>query len=140
MKKLAVIILLASFYSCGNAQNNSTEAKSSTSEVTQTPTVKNLDQSKLAEKLQDENVVLIDVRTPGEVQNGFIKGAHLFIDINGSNFDAEIEKLDQSKTYIMYCRSGARSGRAAKIMINKGFEDVYNLVGGIMGYSGEVSR
>ena len=86
------------------------------------------------------NAVLVDVRTPEEVASGYIKGADKFININGSNFETEINALDKSSTYIMYCRSGARSGRAAEFMIDNGFTDVYNLSGGILNYSGDIAK
>ncbi len=132
MKKIFTLALLTTIIACGNAQNNT--------EGEQTPTVKNLAQEDLADKIADDSVIVIDVRTPAEVKQFYIKGADMFIDINGDNFEAEIDKLDKSKTYVMYCRSGGRSGRAANIMVNKGFEDVYNLEGGITDYKGELGR
>ena len=141
MKKIVILtFLLATLFACGNAKTNSTETENTTTSTEQTPSVKVLSQENLATKMQDSNVVVIDVRTPQEVSSGYIKGADKFIDINGSNFQSEINNLDKSKTYIMYCRSGARSGRAADYMIENGFTDVYNLSGGILNYRGEISN
>jgi rhodanese-related sulfurtransferase len=102
--------------------------------------VKNLSQKDLANKLKEDNIVLIDVRTPGEVASGYIPESDLFMDINRSDFDQKIAELDTTKTYVMYCRSGARSGRAANKMIALGFSDVYNLSGGILAYKGELKK
>jgi len=102
--------------------------------------VKNLSQADLENKLQEENVVLIDVRTPGEVASGYIPEADFFIDIKGSDFDQKISELDTTKTYVLYCRSGARSGRAASALVKKGFKDVYNLQGGILAYKGQLKQ
>ena len=88
----------------------------------------------------EKNTVVIDVRTPGEVNNGFIKGADLFIDFNGGDFENEIEKLDRSKKYIVYCASGNRSAKASKVFVDKGFNEVYNLKGGISSWEGEILR
>lgn len=100
--------------------------------------VKNLAQTDFANVVKKEKAIVMDVRTEGEVASGYIKGTTLFADVNGSDFNAKISKLDKSKTYIIYCRSGARSGKAANIMVQNGFKNVYNLNGGIMNWSGEV--
>lgn len=99
---------------------------------------KNIDAKTFMEKMADSSTLVIDVRTPGEVQAGYIKGADLFIDINGADFDKKIAELDSTKTYLVYCRSGARSARASSIMVQKGFGSVYNLSGGIMNYPGDI--
>jgi phage shock protein E len=143
MKKTVILFSLAfSLFACGNAQTKS-DANTAVEEAAveaQKPAVQALNQSDLATKLQEENVVLIDVRTPGEVSSGYIKGANKFIDINGASFESDIKALDKSKTYVMYCRSGGRSGRAAEFMVSNGFTTVYNLLGGISSYSGEVVK
>ncbi len=102
--------------------------------------VKTLKQADLSAKLQEDNVVLIDVRTPGEVTSGYIPEANLFIDINGADFNKKIAELDTTKTYVVYCRSGARSGKASSYMVTNGFTDVYNLEGGILAYTGETKQ
>jgi rhodanese-related sulfurtransferase len=86
----------------------------------------------------EKNTVVIDVRTPDEVSNGYIKGADLFIDFNGGNFENEIEKLDRSKKYIVYCASGNRSAKASKVFVDKGFKEIYNLTGGIGSWEGDI--
>ncbi len=86
----------------------------------------------------EKNTVVIDVRTPNEVSNGYIKGADLFIDFNGGNFENEIEKLDRSKKYIVYCASGNRSAKASKVFVDKGFKEIYNLTGGIGSWEGDI--
>lgn len=142
MKNYVILtFLLASLMACGNAKTNSTDSETTIENGNnQTPTVKTLSQGDLAAKMQDSTVVVIDVRTPEEVASGYIQGADKFININGSNFETEINALDKSSTYIMYCRSGARSGRAAEFMIDNGFTDVYNLSGGILNYSGDIAK
>ena len=74
---------------------------------------------------QADGVVLIDVRTPEEFNEGHIAGA-LNIDVQSSSFDSEIASLDKSVTYALYCRSGNRSGVAAGKMSDVGFTSVLN--------------
>jgi rhodanese-related sulfurtransferase len=84
-------------------------------------------------KLIAENpaAVILDVRTPAEFKQGAIKGA-INIDIMGSSFNEKIAQLDKDKTYLVYCRSGNRSGSACSSMGKDGFKNIYNLSGGMM--------
>lgn len=106
----------------------------------QTSGVKNLSQENLSTKLQAEGVVVIDVRTPGEIARGFIPETDLFINVNGADFDQKISTLDTTKTYIIYCQSGARGQQAATRMAAKGFASVFNLQGGISSYKGQIKQ
>lgn len=86
----------------------------------------------------DDNAVVLDVRTDDEVADGIIENA-IHIDIyRGQEFIAEIEELDKSKNYYVYCRSGNRSGQACNIMEQLGFENAYNLEGGILEWEGDL--
>ncbi len=86
----------------------------------------------------DENSIILDVRTEDEWNEGIIPEA-LNIDIHGGQeFINEIETLDKTKNYYVYCRSGARSAKACEIMNELGFENTFNLSGGFLGWNGEV--
>ncbi|MDC6354716.1 MULTISPECIES: rhodanese-like domain-containing protein [Robiginitalea] len=88
----------------------------------------------------DPDAVILDVRTDEEMEEGYIPGA-IQIDIyRGQGFLDEVEKLDKSKSYYVYCRSGNRSGQACSLMQSKGFERTYNLVGGMLEWDGEVTE
>jgi len=76
---------------------------------------------------------LLDVRTPEEVREGHIAGA-LNLNFYDSDFRRQLESLDESKPVYVYCRSGGRSGRAAKMLRDAGFPKVYDLEGGILGW------
>ncbi|AOZ97997.1 rhodanese [Flavobacterium palustre] len=92
----------------------------------------------IAQLEEDENAVILDVRTEDECDEGIIPNA-INIDIHkGQGFISEIEKLDKSKNYYVYCRSGARSAKACEIMNELGFENAYNLLGGMLDWDGEV--
>jgi len=89
--------------------------------------------------LNDQNAVILDVRTDHEVSEGIIPNA-IHIDIyRGQEFLSEIKELDKSKRYYVYCRVGARSGQACSIMNQLGFEYTYNLVGGFSNWRGEIT-
>jgi len=88
----------------------------------------------------DNNAVVLDVRTQDEVDEGMIPNA-IHIDIyKGQGFVDEVEALDKTKSYYVYCRSGARSGQACGIMNQLGFEKAYNLEGGFMNWQGDVAH
>jgi len=75
-----------------------------------------------------ENVVILDVRTSAEFNESHVKGA-LNIDIRENDFKDKIAKMDKSKTYKVYCRSGNRSSQAIKIMKDLDFKNIENIGG-----------
>lgn len=95
------------------------------------------DAYKMINNLKDSpSFVILDVRTPGEFKSGYIEGA-INIDFYSSDFKEQLAKLSKIKTYLVYCKSGARSGRATKIMEKMGFSKIYNLNGGIIKWEKE---
>lgn len=78
---------------------------------------------------------VLDVRTPEEVAEGHLAGS-VNINFLGENFAQEIEALNKNKTYLLYCRSGSRTRRAADQMQKAGFKKVYMLEGGITAWNG----
>ncbi len=101
--------------------------------------MENLSQEEWVSQLEnDDKAVVIDVRTDNEVADGIIINA-IHIDIyKGQEFVNEIEELDKDKNYYVYCRSGNRSGQACNIMNQLGFENAYNLEGGILEWEGDL--
>lgn len=77
---------------------------------------------------------VIDVRTPEEVEEGQLAGA-MNINFLGENFSQEIAALNKNKTYLLYCRSGARTRKAADQMQKAGFKRIYMLEGGITAWN-----
>lgn len=100
----------------------------------------NLTQNDWTNQLEiDKNAIVLDVRTEDECNDGIIENA-IMIDINkGQYFINEIESLDKSKNYYVYCRSGVRSAKACDIMNELGFDNTYNLLGGFIQWDGEVA-
>lgn len=92
----------------------------------------------LSQLENDDNAVILDVRTDAEVADGIIPNA-IHIDIyKGQEFIDEVDALDKSKNYYIYCRSGNRSGKACQIMEELGFENTYNLLGGMLEWEGDI--
>jgi rhodanese-related sulfurtransferase len=91
---------------------------------------------KLVYKEKIENsiaVQLVDVRTPAEYSAGHIDQA-LNIDYNAPTFEQRIQTLDKTKPVYIYCQSGGRSSRAAKVMQSLGFQEIYDLQGGYLAW------
>ncbi len=100
--------------------------------------MENVNQQKWQELIdKEENAVIIDVRTPMECAEGIQPNAIQMNIQNTSQFIQDIEQLDKSKIYFIYCRSGARSGQACMLMQAKGFK-TYNLEGGMLAWTGPV--
>ncbi|WP_143962493.1 rhodanese-like domain-containing protein [Litoribacter populi] len=97
-----------------------------------------LDANAFHEGMKSKDAVIIDVRGGGEFASGKIKGARN-VDVMGSNFAKKVAGLPKDKQYYLYCRSGNRSGSAAGIMADQGFEKVHNLKGGIMNWPYETA-
>lgn len=87
----------------------------------------------------DTNAVVLDVRTPEEVAQGVIPNAKHIDIFKGQGFIDEVEQLDKTKTYFVYCKAGGRSGQACAVMNQLGFNKTYNLLGGFSEWQGEVS-
>lgn len=85
------------------------------------------------QEFQDQfkpGVTIIDVRTEEEFTHGSLPNS-LNIDFKNPEFRQNISILDKDKTYLLYCASGARSGKALEIMKEEGFKNVFALEGGL---------
>lgn len=80
------------------------------------------------------SLTLLDVRTPEEFSQGHLRGA-LLCDIKSSDFEAKVAKLPRAGKYLLYCRSGHRSGMALERMKAMGFADVRHVAGGIQAWN-----
>lgn len=84
----------------------------------------------------DSNAVLIDLRTEEEYALGHLEGALLIDFLQGESFDQQIDSLDKTKNYYIYCRSGGRSHTAAVKMRRIGLQ-VIDMKGGYMAWTTE---
>lgn len=80
--------------------------------------------------LETEKPVLLDVRTPEEYAAGHLANS-ILIDYRAADFKDNLNKLDKTVKYLIYCRSGHRSGLALQIMKELGFADYHDIAGGI---------
>ena len=87
----------------------------------------------------DKNAVMIDVRSPGEFASGHIPKA-INNDVFNGDFNSKIAQFDSNTKLYVYCRSGKRSMMACRKLYKLGFENLYNLQGGIMSYNGPIKK
>lgn len=86
-----------------------------------------------AAQLAGSGVTVVDVRTPEEFAEGHIDGAQL-VDFYSDTFADQIATLDPEQEYLVYCRSGNRSGQTIELMRDLGFDRVWDLDGGVLAY------
>lgn len=75
------------------------------------------------------NIQLLDVRTAGEYANGHLSHA-TNIDVRDEAFMEKLKQLDPTKPVLVYCLAGSRSAKAASLMANAGFKNIYDMQGG----------
>ena len=100
-----------------------------------------LGQEELLEKLDDDDkAFIVDVRTKEEYEESHIPNSTLMDIKDPKRFIEEIENLDKDLNYYVYCHSGVRSVQACQIMKTFGINNVYNLLGGISEWCGELVK
>ncbi|MDR2870744.1 MAG: rhodanese-like domain-containing protein [Deferribacteraceae bacterium] len=117
-KKLVLAISLLALIACKEKAVNTVTDLS----IAETKTL-------ISEQKTNADFVILDVRTDDEYRAGHIEGA-LNIDIYQSNFEELISKLDNTKTYLVYCRSGNRSRQAISVMTSAGIAKIYHMKDG----------
>ena len=119
---MAIFLLTA----CGNISVKGQQKNSDTS-------IKTVNAETFKKLIEAGEGVLLDVRTPEEFESGHIAGAQN-INVNDNSFVEKINALPKDKAIYVYCRSGKRSLKAAGILSENGFNNIYNLDNGIMGW------
>ena len=123
--KFLTLLCLVTLFSCKeNKAQNSITHKAVNEKITAID---------FKNKIESENVQLIDVRTPKEYKEGHIKNAEN-IDFYDTNFYTQMNMLNKDKPLYIYCRSGGRSGKAATKLSEAGFSLVYDLKDGFLGW------
>jgi rhodanese-related sulfurtransferase len=92
--------------------------------------------SLIKENKTNPNFVILDVRTPKEFQEGHIEDA-VNLDYYAETFLDDLDRLDKTKVYLIYCRTGSRSGKTFGFMKKLKFQKVYHMVGGITRWKAE---
>jgi|TARA_B100000768_G_scaffold175484_1_gene186960 rhodanese-related sulfurtransferase len=97
-----------------------------------------IDQIKWANDVKNTNNVILDVRTPQEYQEGYIPNSINLNIYDANEFMSKIQSYNKESSFYIYCKSGARSSQACQIMSQLGFANVFNLVGGITDWKGQI--
>ncbi|MGB0806487.1 MAG: rhodanese-like domain-containing protein [Salibacteraceae bacterium] len=119
--------------SCGNTETSVNNAKT-TSEQTKLE-FSNVSVADLNNAITHKaDIIVLDVRTPGELKEGYVAQA-FNANVKGAGFSSAVSELDHSKTVYVYCRSGHRSQIASKQLIELGFKDVRNVEGGFLAWA-----
>jgi rhodanese-related sulfurtransferase len=135
MKKYIIVLLIGFGGIAANSCTTSATSADIKSEVKENTVAKNINAADLAKSIEkNKEAILIDVRTPQELAQGYIAGA-INIDYSSSNFKQDLNKLDKSKPVYVYCRSGVRSSNTMSLLQEMGFSEVYNLNGGIIAWA-----
>lgn len=143
MKKTLLLLPVAMIlFACGGnaTETSSSNASDDTAHINQqaktdVEVAKDVDADTFRQLMTERpDAIIIDVRTPEEVNAGMIEGAE-HIDFYNSDFADQLNQLDPEKPVLVYCAAGGRSGKAMEIMHEKGFKEVYNLAGGFRGWS-----
>ncbi len=83
---------------------------------------------------ESDDVIILDVRTPDEFGEGHLEGA-IMIDFYDDDFAEQLAALDPDASYLIYCRSGNRSGQTVPMLVALGFTDVADVDGGIVAWT-----
>lgn len=80
-----------------------------------------------------DDLVILDVRTQEEFEEGHIEGA-VMLDFYRDDFETELADLDPNVPYVVYCRSGNRSGQTIALMEDLEFRTVADVDGGVLAW------
>ena len=78
----------------------------------------------------DNKFAILDIRTPGEFQSGHLAKS-ISIDFYSQTFADQLDRLDKTKTYLVYCRTGNRSTKSLQLFKKLKFQKVYHMASGI---------
>lgn len=93
-----------------------------------------LDVSTFKQKTKNKGVLLYDVRTSYEFKQGTIKNAINVDFFSRKSFLLAFQDIDKNTPIYLFCRSGNRSNKAARLLVKQGFTKVYDLKGGYMAW------
>jgi rhodanese-related sulfurtransferase len=96
-----------------------------------------LNSAEFENAMATSNQILIDVREPSELAQGYIPGA---LNIPVGQIENRLQEIPKDRSVLLYCRSGNRSKQAAQVLLDNGYEQVSHLTGGIKAWNGTVTR
>lgn len=133
---LNTFIALVTCLTMASCQSETTPADRPTTQTTTAPVLEEKPVGECAQLIDNGAVKVLDVRTPGEWQQGHLAEA-THLDFYQPDFKSRLQELDKDQTYVVYCAVGGRSGQAAKMMHEMGFKHVINMDGGIQAWKAE---
>ncbi len=121
--RITLTLLLSTifFVACGNS--------SSTNDGQNQNRINDVEAQEMKSLIESQPGIILDVRTPGEVSQGFIEGAKN-IDITQGNFIEKASEMDKNTPVYVYCKLGGRSANASEQLAKAGYTKVYNMMGG----------
>lgn len=134
-KTLLITFSLSILFTC-KAQTNEAVQANETKQVQVIETIQLVDVAAFKKGIANQNVQLIDVRTPKEYEEGHIENSTL-INYFSENFKTKLSELNKNKPLYLYCRSGVRSGKASKVLSELGFKEIYDLEGGYLAWKSQ---
>ena len=128
---LTITLSMMLTVACSQDKAKPAETSTTTETVTKTAEIKTMTGKELVDQNSDkkkDEVLIIDVRSSEEYKAGHIPNA---ININVDELESRLNEIGdyKNKPIIAYCNSGKKSGKAAEILVNNGFQDVTNAQG-----------
>jgi rhodanese-related sulfurtransferase len=120
-KHFLIILLVAILTACGISSEG----------------YRNVSSEEAKQLIDNKEVVVLDVRTSEEYQEGHIPNAIL---LPLQELEIKLNDLDKEETYIVVCRSGNRSTKASEILTSNSFANIYNMTGGMNSWAYEIAK
>jgi rhodanese-related sulfurtransferase len=98
---------------------------------------RNVSSEEAKQLIDNKDVVVLDVRTPEEYQEGHIPNAIL---IPLQELENKLNELDKKEHYLVVCRSGNRSAQASEVLTSNSFANIYNMSGGMNNWGYEIEN
>jgi rhodanese-related sulfurtransferase len=132
---LAVAVVIATLTACGGSDAGDATESTATVPSESAAGITVVSPQTAAATIEDPpaELVILDVRTQEEFDEGHIEGAVL-LDFYREDFAEELATFDPAVPYVLYCRSGNRSGQARAVMADLGFRSVQDIDGGIVSW------
>ncbi len=131
----AAVLVALTLSACGSDATSTSDTEPPGTTISAAAGIRLVQPDEAAATIADspEDLVILDVRTPEEFAEGHIDGA-VMIDFYRDDFAAEVAKLDPDVPYVLYCRSGNRSGQTTALMTELGFNAVDDVDGGVLAW------
>jgi rhodanese-related sulfurtransferase len=103
----------------------------------ETPEIENISAEEANKLIDNDEVIVLDVRTFEEFEQGHIPNATL---LPLQELEGRLDELNKEETYLVVCRSGNRSAQASEILLNNGFSNIYNMTSGMNSWTYDIMK